>query len=187
MKNIASLLVLISLLFSSAHAGWKWNTVKKAGMAYGAVKAYKAYKKKHPKSKIFTKKEVNGRTAYQRDIDPDLLVTKTTKGKTTTLTNLERTKDGKSPHVKKNGKIEEVQLHHSRQNNKGSLFELSKSTHQIKNKNKGGNALHPYGKNKHPNNPVPKNRNEFNKEKEQYWKSRAEEIEKFKEYGNVNK
>jgi len=186
LKKILVVLIAVLVLSTSSYAGWKWDTFK-AGIAVGAVKTYKAYKKKHPKNKIFTKKKVNGRTAYQRDINPDLVVTKTTKGKTTASTNIERMKDGKSPHIEKNGKLEEVQLHHSRQNNKGSLFELSKSTHQIKNKNKGGKALHPYSPEKHPYNPVPKDRSKFNKEKSDYWKARAKEIEKFMEYNNANK
>jgi len=169
---MTKLLLIISLLFSSSFAGWKWEATK-VGATIGAVKAYKVYKAKN--KKIFTKKLVNGRTTYQREIDPSLVVTKKKRaGKIETLTNLERMKNGKTPHVKKKdgSGTEQVELHHSRQNDKGSLFELKKSTHSIKNKDKGGNALHPYGDKKHPYNPVPKERKLFNKEKIVYWQER---------------
>lgn len=44
MNKILKILLLLSLLFSSANAGWKWD-VAKAGAVVGAVKVYKAVKK----------------------------------------------------------------------------------------------------------------------------------------------
>ncbi|MDQ1340941.1 MAG: toxin YobL, partial [Campylobacterota bacterium] len=131
--------------------------------------------------KIFTKNEVNGRTVYQREIDPNLEVGKTT--------NLEKMQKGNAPFVDKNGKLESVELHHSRQNNNASLFETSQSTHRKTATEKGSEALHPYktergreinnvditktGK-EHPINPV--DRSAFNKERVQYWKQRASDF-----------
>lgn len=182
--KLFKILITLTFLLTTLHAGWVWNTTKsvgKAGVVYGAKKAIDVYKK-NTKKKIFTKKEVNGRTTYQQKIDPDLKVTRTNPrtGENLTETNLDRMQKGQPPYVNKNGKTEPIELHHSRQNDNGSLFELSKSTHQIKNKDKGAKALHPYGSQKNPDNPVPKNRNEFNQERVEYYKNRAIELLKGK-------
>lgn len=102
---------------------------------------------------------------YQQNIDWDLPVNTRSGVKT----NLELAKDGKAPFIMKDGKYQQIQLHHSRQNAKGSLFELSASTHQ---KYYSSRALHPYLPNSHPDNPV--NRSSFNVDRETYWKERAE-------------
>jgi hypothetical protein len=106
-------------------------------------------------------------TVYQQDIDWDQ---RDKKGKT----NLERASKGKAP-LDSNGKP--INLHHSKQNARGPLFELSDSAHK---KYDRTNALHPYkvdGSGKHPFNPV--NRKAFGKDRKQYWKDRASaEIER---------
>lgn len=61
-------------------------------------------------------------------------------------------------------------MHHSRQNARGSLFEISTKTHQAK-KGQGREALHPYGSKKHPEFPV--DRDDFGKDRQQYWIDRA--------------
>jgi hypothetical protein len=54
----------------------------------------------------------------------------------------------------KDGVPQQLQLHHSRQNGKGPLFELSRKTHLTTLKGKGREAVHPYGHNQHPDEPV---------------------------------
>ena len=103
---------------------------------------------------------------YQQPIDWDLKVN-TRDG---VKTNLELAEMGRSPFVVKNGQYSLVNLHHSKQNAKGPLFELSSATHQ---KYYGSNALHPYLPKSHPMNPVPPVRANFNVDKEEYWISRA--------------
>lgn len=195
MKFILNLFLVFSLLFSTQlNAGWLKDAAKVAVVA-GAVKAYKVTKEKKNLKK--TKKSMNGtfekvttknkhapngeRTVYQREINPDLVIERETKklGKIPE-TNLERMKQGLSPKIEKNGKLETVELHHSRQNNNGSIFELSKSTHSIKNELKGQKAVHPYTPDKHPENPVSVDRTIFNNEKSTHWKQRAEDVEKAK-------
>lgn len=83
-------------------------------------------------------------------------------------TNLELAEMGRSPFVVKDGKYSQINLHHSKQNGTGSLFELSAATHQ---KFYGSNALHPHLPNAHPNNPV--DRSAFDIDRDAYWKQRA--------------
>ncbi|MEF1257197.1 RHS repeat-associated core domain-containing protein, partial [Vibrio sp. M260112] len=104
-------------------------------------------------------------TVYQQNIDWDLPVN-TRQG---VKTNLELAMDGRSPFVVKNGKYSQINLHHSKQNARGSLFELSADTHQSY---YGTNALHPYLPNAHPINPV--DRDSFNIDRETYWQERAQ-------------
>lgn len=66
-------------------------------------------------------------------------------------TDLELAREGKVLFIIEDGKYQQIQLHHSRQNAKGSLFELSASTHQ---KYYSSKAIHPYLPNSHPDNPV---------------------------------
>jgi hypothetical protein len=73
----------------------------------------------------------------------------------------------------KNGKLEQLQLHHSRQNASGPLFEVSKSTHLTLKAGAGREALHPYGGAKHPDFPV--DRRAFDVDRRQYWMDRAAE------------
>ena len=64
-----------------------------------------------------------------------------------------------------------INLHHSKQDTRGSLFELTKTTH---NKYDRTNALHPYkvdGSGKHPY--FAEDRKAFGKDRRQYRKDRA--------------
>lgn len=107
---------------------------------------------------------------YQQQINWDLPLT--TKGGGTE-TNLDRALRGEVPFVVKNGRYEKINLHHSKQSSKGPLFELSKSTHD---RYYGSNALHPHLPNKNPLNPV--DRALFDVDREAYWISRAETVQK---------
>lgn len=150
---------------------------------------------KEQKNKIFKKVETknphapNGkRTVYQREIDKDYapkVINNKTK-KVEQIPNSERMKKGNAPYILgKDGKPEKVELHHSRQNNNGSLFELGANIHNKTKTGQGAEAIHPYkhergrkinnadknisGKS-HPDNPI--DRNEFDKERDLYWKKR---------------
>jgi len=101
-------------------------------------------------------------TVYQQEIDWNYKY----KGKT----NLERALNGNAPYIIKNGKPAQINLHHSRQNGRGSLFEITNVTHWAKRTN-GGRALHPFGKSQHPSNPV--NRSKFKIDRANYWLERA--------------
>ncbi|STQ89881.1 RHS repeat-associated core domain-containing protein [Iodobacter fluviatilis] len=121
-------------------------------------------------AKIFNKSCFNSpsnkqHTTYQQDINWDLPAN-TRNG---VKTNLELANEGKSPFVVKNGKYSQLNLHHSKQDANGSLFELSADTHQ---KYYGSNALHPYLPNAHPERPV--DRDSFNLDRDAYWKDRAQ-------------
>lgn len=113
---------------------------------------------------IFNAPSGNTHNFYMQNIDWDLPVN--TRGGV--KTNLELASQGRSPFVVKNDKYSQVNLHHSKQNANGSLFELSADTHQ---KNYGTNALHPHLPNAHPINPV--NRDVFDADREAYWQARA--------------
>lgn len=161
---------LLTSLGSTLDAGIVKKTAK-AGAVYGATKVASNTLKKN-KDKIFTKKTVNDKTVYQRDIDPNL-VAKDKYGNE--IKNIDRMKKGQAPYVNNNGKTEQVQLHHSQQKNSGPLFEVKESTHLGKNSSNGNNALHPYGKKQNPNDPV--DRATFDKkERPDYWKNRATEL-----------
>ena len=105
---------------------------------------------------------------FQQDIDWSL----EHKG----VSNLDRAKDGGAPYIMKDGVPQQLQLHHSRQNGKGPLFELSRKTHLTTLKGRGREAVHPYGHSQHPEQPV--DRELFKKEVPQYWKDRAAEASK---------
>jgi A nuclease of the HNH/ENDO VII superfamily with conserved LHH len=100
---------------------------------------------------------------FQQEIDWALEV----KG----VSNLDRARAGQAPYVVKNGEAQQLQLHHSRQNAEGPLFEVSRSTHLNTRAGQGREALHPYGRSQHPEFPV--NRSLFNKDVSQYWRDRA--------------
>ncbi|MEE4576211.1 HNH/ENDO VII family nuclease [Pseudomonas alliivorans] len=102
---------------------------------------------------------------YQQVIDWDLPVN-TRDG---IRTNLELASEGKSPFVVKNGSYSQLNLHHSKQDALGSLFELSADTHQRFGKT---NALHPHLPSQHPFNPV--DRDLFNGDRDAYWKGLAQ-------------
>lgn len=106
-----------------------------------------------PIAAIFNAPLGSTHTVYQQAIDWDLPVN-TRNG---IKTNLDLALEGKSPFVVKNGKYSQINLHHSKQNGLGSLFELSADTHR---KYYGTKALHPHLPNAHPINPV--NRDQFN-------------------------
>lgn len=182
LKLLQSIFLSIFLLtsFSSTLDAGIIKKTAKVGAVYGASKVASNVLKKN-KDKIFTKKQVNDRAVYQQKVDPNKVIERTNPrtGETIKETNLDRMKNGKPPYIEKNGKLEPIELHHSRQNDKGSLFELSKSTHKITDKDKGAKALHPYSNKKNPDNPVPKDRSDgFDKERTQYWKDRANSLEK---------
>lgn len=99
---------------------------------------------------------------YQQDTDWGLKV----KGET----NLSLAQRGRAPYIEKNGRLERINLNHSRQDARGSLFEISQSTHRAP-RNAGGAALHPYGSNKNPHYPV--DRGKFDIDRQQYWIDRA--------------
>jgi hypothetical protein len=153
------------------------NTPTLAGAASMAVVAIpgKYADKVFEKNDFFKKYEFDApsgikQNVYQQEIDWDLGVN-TRNG---IKTNLELASEGRSPFVIKDGKYSQINLHHSKQNSKGSLFELSAKTHQ---KYYGTNSLHPYLPNKHPTNPV--DRDSFDLDREAYWIERAEnEIKK---------
>ena len=104
---------------------------------------------------------------FQQDIDWDLPVN-TRNG---IKTNLELAEMGRTPFVVKDGKYSQINLHHSKQNAQGPLFEISRKTHE---KFGYSNALHPYkkaGNKPHPHFPV--DRDAFDIDRDQYWKDRA--------------
>ena len=103
---------------------------------------------------------------YQQNIDWNLPVNTRSGIKT----NLEIASEGGSPFVVKNGKYSQINLHHSKQDANGSLFELSADTHQTY---YGSNALHPHLPNAHPINPV--DRDSFKDDRTEYWRQRAEQ------------
>ena len=109
---------------------------------------------------------------YQQDID---LNTKPLQADGDMRTNADLMKQGGSPYVLKNGQYEQVQLHHSRQDGRGALFETSKSTHLGRNDQNGRQAVHPYSPQQHPDYPV--NREVFDKDKGQYWKDRLNQLQ----------
>ncbi len=90
-------------------------------------------------------------------------------------TNADLMKQGGSPYVLKNGQYEQVQLHHSRQDGRGTLFETSESTHLNLTNQTGRQAVHPYSPQSHPDYPV--NRDIFDKDKGQYWKDRLNQLQ----------
>ena len=99
---------------------------------------------------------------YQQEIDWSLEVGG--------LTNRQRALNGNAPYVVKDGVPRKLNLHHSRQDARGSLFEVSDLTHRAK-RDAGGRALHPYGRKKHPEFPV--DRPAFDVDRNQYWIDRV--------------
>ena len=71
--------------------------------------------------------------------------------------------EGKAPYVFKNGKYEQVQLHHAQQDGRGPLFELTYETHQTHTNKNGRIAVHPH-------------RNIFGNDQTAYWKDRAKQF-----------
>ncbi|WP_413540759.1 HNH/ENDO VII family nuclease [Acinetobacter sp. GG2] len=123
-------------------------------------------------TKIFNKKTTHigtktniEYTVYQQVIDWDQKFT-TRGGKTET--NLDRALRGDAPRIKTANGWSSVNLHYSKQNANGPLFELSGNSHS---KNTALPALHPYRPKQHPDYPV--NRDDFNDDRDGYWKDRA--------------
>ena len=100
-------------------------------------------------------------TVFQQPIDWDMV---DDKGRT----NLQRTARGRAP-LGSDGLP--LNLHHSNQDSRGALFEVTESTHR---KYGYTNALHPYkvdGTGQHPHFPV--DRDAFDKDREKYWRERG--------------
>ena len=127
---------------------------------------------------------------FQQEIDPDLVVkiTNPKTKRTYTTTNRELLEVGNAPYVLKNGVQSRIELHLSRQNANGPLFELSDLTHRSKT-GQGGEALRPYKTNRgremngagsgptqsqHPTYPV--DRSAFDIDRKIYWQQRLIEI-----------
>jgi hypothetical protein len=91
-------------------------------------------------------------------------------------TNLQLAKRGNAPYVMKDGRLERLNLHHSQQDARGALFELSERTHLRTPTGRGREALHPYGRSQHPDFPV--DRKLFDVDRGQYWMDRAAEVTK---------
>ena len=84
-------------------------------------------------------------------------------------------KRGNNPYVKnENGEIVPTNQHHSKQKASGPIFEIKQTTHKNPTNQK---ALHPYGKNKNPNDPVD-HKNEWNKDRAYINKERVKQLEK---------
>ena len=101
-------------------------------------------------------------STYQQNIDWTLEVDG--------LTNIQRAMNGNAPFIMKDGVALKLNLHHSRQDARGSLFEVSDITQRAR-RDAGGSALHPFGRNQHPDYPV--NRPAFDVHRNQYWIDRA--------------
>ncbi|EWH11437.1 Rhs family protein [Cellulophaga geojensis KL-A] len=114
----------------------------------------------------------NNYKVFQQDIDWNATFNKKGGG---IETNLDKALRGDAPLVNKNGNWEVINLHHSRQQGKGPLFELSQSTHLYSNNSNGRKALHPFSPNKNPLDPVG-DRNIFDVDREAYWKERASKV-----------
>ena len=100
---------------------------------------------------------------YQQEIDWNL--------KVNGRTNAERAINGQPPFIMKNGKPQQIQLHHSRQDARGPIFEVSRSTHLQTKSGHGKEALHPFGRTKHPDFPV--DHSAFGIDRKNYWIDRA--------------
>lgn len=84
--------------------------------------------------------------------------------------------EGNAPYVFKNGKYQRLELHHSQQDGRGPLFELTYETHQTHTNKNGRIAVHPHRPGAHPHFPVPENRNIFGNDQTAYWKDRAKQF-----------
>ena len=176
--------------------GYKLDTMRPGHIGGNSNKIKQEFKKGND-GKIFVKDSYvaskkgtgNNYTVFKRsdiDLDKKFIHPRTKK----VTTNRELMQEGQSPYVLKNGKWQQIQLHHSRQNPQGPLFEVRDGVHRAKT-NRGGEALHPYKTKRgrelngegggesgklHPDNPV--DRNKFNKDREQYWKDRLKDFKK---------
>lgn len=176
MKLLTGFLISIFVFCSISYAGIIKDAAKGAAV-YGIVKAGSAAVKHYSGNKFFkTKKQFKEYDVYQRDVEPDLKIQREhpRTGEIVEETNIERMEKGKPPYVDKDGVLEPVELHHSRQQGGGPLFEVSKSTHSNTVDEAGAKALHPYGREKNPHDPV--DRKVFDKDRVEYWKDRAKDF-----------
>ena len=112
---------------------------------------------------------------WQQDIDPNLRPF----AKIGDMrTNLELMQDGRTPYVIKNGKIEQIQLHHVMQDGR-KLAELTRGTHLGLTNETGRKAVHPYTPGKNPYFPRPEDKI-FNIDHSQYWIDRANQFKEIK-------
>jgi hypothetical protein len=178
---------------SNASSGFAIDTLL-AGGAFGIIKsanklgsATQGFESSvNTNGNIFTQKTEyqatdkgtgNNYTVYQRsDIDLDLTLDNLNKINPQTgtyYTNREWMAKGNTPYVKdSSGNMIQLNLHHSQQQGSGPLFEITSTTHQ---NSTNQNALHPYGQEKNPNDPV--DRTSFDKDRTQYWKDRLKQME----------
>lgn len=108
---------------------------------------------------------------YQQQIDPNA---QPLLEKGSTKTNLQLMQEGKAPYAFKNGKYEQVQLHHAQQDGRGAIFELTEQTHLYHTNQIGRKAVHPYQNEQHPHFPV--ERTFFGNDQTAYWEYRAKQI-----------
>ncbi len=108
---------------------------------------------------------------YQQQVDPNA---RPFASQGDMRTNLQRMQEGKAPYVLKNGKYEQIQLHHAQQDGRGALFELTEQTHLHHTNQTGRKAVHPYQNEQHPHFPV--ERTLFDKDQTAYWEYRAKQI-----------
>ncbi|WP_315861908.1 HNH/ENDO VII family nuclease [Cardiobacterium hominis] len=109
---------------------------------------------------------------YQQQIDPNA---KPLIKNGDMRTNLQLMQAGRAPYVLKNGKYEQLQLHHAQQDGRGALFELSAQTHLHLTNQTGRKAVHPYWPEAHPKFPVPEDRSIFGNDQTAYWIDRAKQ------------
>jgi len=113
---------------------------------------------------------------YGQEINLDLIIPKINKATGKLYTNREWMKKGNNPYIlDENGKPTPTNIHHSQQRANGPIFEIKASTHQNPNYQK---VLHPYGKNKNPNDPV--DHKEWNKDRIYINKERVKQLERLK-------
>ena len=109
---------------------------------------------------------------YQQQIDPNA---KPLIKNGDMRTNLQLMQAGRAPYVLKNGKYEQLQLHHAQQDGRGALFELSAQSHLHLTNQTGRKAVHPYWPEAHPKFPVPEDRSIFGNDQTAYWIERAKQ------------
>ena len=126
---------------------------------------------------------------HQTDIDSDLVTTNPITG--VSETNREIMQRGGTPFVVREGETVQLNLHHSRQDARGSLFEVSEPTHRART-GQGREALHPFDTNRgqalngpgggpsgrsNPDYPVLDRSQNFDVDRRIYWQERIREID----------
>lgn len=162
MPNVPNFLPTVSSATALKAAGGALKKLKKLKIGFGKGRIRKPRSFKAPSGRKFTvlqRNDIDWKLKTRRPIKkgpPKVFATKT---------NLEWAKEGKIPKVKVNGKLEDVNLHHYKQNKNGPLIEILGSDHTNHDA-----ALHPF---KGKKSKI--DRNEFRKDREAYWKLRANE------------